>query len=82
MGAGPITAKSLCLANERYATILTTMYLVTDSHHLTEGGLTEAQVRLQLRKDEVDEIKEGKATMHDTSATGFLVTGLHIEALQ
>lgn len=46
------------------------------------GGVTEAQVRLQLRKEETDEVHEGRATLHETSATGFLAMGLHIEHLQ
>lgn len=46
------------------------------------GGVTEAQVRLQLRKEETDEVHEGRAALHETSATGFLTMGLHIEHLQ
>ncbi|KZP27106.1 hypothetical protein FIBSPDRAFT_712253, partial [Athelia psychrophila] len=48
---------------------------------LKNGGVTEAQVRLQLRK-ETDEVHEGRAALHETSATGFLAMGLHIEHLQ
>lgn len=39
-------------------------------------------MRLQLHQDEIKEINEGRAAMHETSAPGFLTIGLHIESLQ
>ncbi|KAF7968026.1 hypothetical protein HWV62_32158 [Athelia sp. TMB] len=48
----------------------------------TKDGITEAQVRLELRKEETGQINEGRGALHETSATGFLVMGLHIEGLQ
>lgn len=39
-------------------------------------------MRLQLHKEETDEVHQGRAALHETSATGFLSMGLHIETLQ
>lgn len=47
-----------------------------------KGELTEAQVRLALRKQETGEVEAGHERVHETSATGFLASGLHIESLQ
>ncbi|KIM81001.1 hypothetical protein PILCRDRAFT_9047 [Piloderma croceum F 1598] len=47
-----------------------------------KGGLMEAEVRLQLRKDEMDKVRAGKAPLHETSATSFLVAGLQLEEMQ
>ncbi|KAH7904941.1 hypothetical protein BJ138DRAFT_1118936 [Hygrophoropsis aurantiaca] len=44
--------------------------------------ITEAQVRLQLRNDELQELFQGTATIHTTSTTAFLVAGLQIEDQQ
>jgi hypothetical protein len=45
-------------------------------------GSSEAQVRLQLKKDEEKEAANGKTPLHGTSATAFLTGGLQIEQAQ
>ncbi|KAH7905083.1 hypothetical protein BJ138DRAFT_1138372 [Hygrophoropsis aurantiaca] len=46
------------------------------------GTLTEPQVRLQLRNDELQDITNGRPLVHETSATAFLVAGLQLEDIQ
>ncbi|KAF7372731.1 CxC2 domain-containing protein [Mycena sanguinolenta] len=45
-------------------------------------GPSEAQVRLQLKKDEEREAASGKTALHGTSATAFLTAGIQIEEAQ
>ncbi|KAJ7456326.1 hypothetical protein B0H11DRAFT_1739440 [Mycena galericulata] len=45
-------------------------------------GPTEAQVRLQLKKDEEKDLIGGRAPVHGRSATAFLTAGLQIEQAQ
>ncbi|KAJ6452140.1 hypothetical protein C8R47DRAFT_1204389 [Mycena vitilis] len=52
-------------------------YIVT-----RKDGPTEAQVRLQLKKDEEKEMIGGKALLQGSSATAFLTAGLQIEQTQ
>ncbi|KAF7342705.1 CxC2 domain-containing protein [Mycena sanguinolenta] len=47
-----------------------------------QEGPSEAQVRLQLKKDEEQEAASGKSPLHGTSATAFLTAGLQIEEAQ
>jgi hypothetical protein len=35
-----------------------------------------------LQKEEMDKMKMGRRTVHETSATGFLITGLQLEETQ
>jgi hypothetical protein len=46
------------------------------------GLLTEREVQLRLRSEEIEELRKGKAVVHGTSATSFLVAGLQLEDLQ
>ncbi|KAF7966211.1 hypothetical protein HWV62_39676 [Athelia sp. TMB] len=48
----------------------------------SEGVTTEAQVRLDLQKQERDEAATGQASGRVATATAFLSLGLHIEHLQ
>jgi hypothetical protein len=45
-------------------------------------GPTEAQVRLQLKRDKEKDLAGGRAPLHGTSATAFLTAGLQIEQTQ
>ncbi|KAF7965392.1 hypothetical protein HWV62_44067, partial [Athelia sp. TMB] len=47
-----------------------------------EGMATEAQVRLELQQQEMEEARAGQSVNHVATATGFLSLGLHIEGLQ
>jgi hypothetical protein len=51
---------------------------------LTEllDGVSEAEVRRQLRKDDTEAASKGEETVHETSPTGFLTLGLELEELQ
>lgn len=46
------------------------------------AGLSEAEVRTQLRQDELREARDGRNVMHESSAPGFIIAALHIETLQ
>ncbi|KAF7983646.1 hypothetical protein HWV62_20596 [Athelia sp. TMB] len=48
----------------------------------TEGVTTEAKVRLSLQREEIEEVRAGRATHHTTTTIGFLALGLHIEHVQ
>jgi hypothetical protein len=43
---------------------------------------SEAEVRLELRKDEAAQTAAGQAPFHGSSATAFLVAGIQIEDTQ
>lgn len=45
-------------------------------------GVSEAQVRLDLRKDEVEEAARGVMSFKDTTATGFVIAGMQLEEAQ
>ncbi|KAJ7026086.1 hypothetical protein C8F04DRAFT_966920 [Mycena alexandri] len=45
-------------------------------------GPSEADIRLQLRKEEEADAGTGKSPLHGTSATAFLAAGLQLEAAQ
>ncbi|KAL1658562.1 hypothetical protein GGF50DRAFT_120743 [Schizophyllum commune] len=45
-------------------------------------GLTEAEVRRRLDREELDELKAGRAGVEGTSQTAFLVAGMRLEAAQ
>ncbi|KAJ7584901.1 hypothetical protein C8J56DRAFT_1004906 [Mycena floridula] len=45
-------------------------------------GITEAEVRLQLKKEEATEAAASKATQHGTSTSSFMTLGLEIEESQ
>ncbi|KAF7333064.1 CxC2 domain-containing protein [Mycena venus] len=57
-----------------------------DAHNYLKNlgldGPTEAQVRLQLKRDEEKDLAEGRAPLHGTSVTAFLTAGLQIEQAQ
>jgi hypothetical protein len=42
----------------------------------------EAQMRLALRKEEEEEVKQGRMPLHATSATAFLAAGIQLENTQ
>lgn len=46
------------------------------------AGLSEAEVRAQLRQEELREAREGRTVMHESSAAGFIISALQIETLQ
>ncbi|KAJ6463769.1 hypothetical protein C8R47DRAFT_992319 [Mycena vitilis] len=46
------------------------------------GGPTEAELRLALKREEEEEIRQGRARLHATSATAFLSAGLQLEQAQ
>ncbi|KAJ7473868.1 hypothetical protein B0H11DRAFT_1918683 [Mycena galericulata] len=48
----------------------------------TQDGPTEADIRLELRKEEAKEAASGTAPLHGTSATAFLAAGLQLEDSQ
>ncbi|KAJ7429220.1 hypothetical protein B0H11DRAFT_2167516 [Mycena galericulata] len=48
----------------------------------TQDGPTEADIRLELRKEEAKEAANGTAPLHGTSATAFLAAGLQLEESQ
>ncbi|KAJ7483696.1 hypothetical protein B0H11DRAFT_1723311 [Mycena galericulata] len=48
----------------------------------SNGAPTEAELRLQLKKEEEQEMRLGRAPLHATSATAFLSTGLQLEEAQ
>lgn len=54
--------------------------LVTDGN--CAGKLSEAKIRLELKKEEAEEAKQGRMPIHATSASGFLTTALHLEEMQ
>ncbi|TRM61685.1 hypothetical protein BD626DRAFT_405012 [Schizophyllum amplum] len=45
-------------------------------------GLTEAEVRRRLDREELEEVKAGRAGVEGTSQTAFLVAGMRLEAAQ
>ncbi|KAL1671328.1 hypothetical protein EV122DRAFT_226759 [Schizophyllum commune] len=45
-------------------------------------GLSEAEVRRRLDREELDELKAGRAGVEGTSQTAFLVAGMRLEAAQ
>ncbi|KAI5822026.1 hypothetical protein K523DRAFT_257616, partial [Schizophyllum commune Tattone D] len=45
-------------------------------------GLTEAEVRRRLDREELDDLKAGRAGVEGTSQTAFLVAGMRLEAAQ
>lgn len=45
-------------------------------------GLSEAQVRLQLSTEETAEAARGATSFRETSASGFILAGLHLEDFQ
>ncbi|KAJ7601706.1 hypothetical protein DFH06DRAFT_1352163 [Mycena polygramma] len=47
-----------------------------------KDGPTEAEIRLELRKEEEKEAATGNAPLHGTSATAFLTAGLQLEETQ
>ncbi|KAK7019006.1 CxC2 domain-containing protein [Favolaschia claudopus] len=52
-------------------------------YELDEGkNGDEASIRLELAKEELDEAANGKATLHGSSLTSFLVMGLQLENSQ
>lgn len=63
---------------------LASIFLLVEAHanKLYLAGITEAQVRLDLRNQELADIAAGRTTSHQTSATAFLVAGLHLEEAQ
>ncbi|KAJ6475018.1 hypothetical protein C8R47DRAFT_986520 [Mycena vitilis] len=48
----------------------------------TQDGPTEAEIRLELRKEEEAEAIRGSSPLHGTSATAFLAAGLQLEETQ
>ncbi|KAJ7444055.1 hypothetical protein B0H11DRAFT_1931229 [Mycena galericulata] len=48
----------------------------------TQDGPSEADIRLELRKEEAKEAASGAAPLHGTSATAFLAAGLQLEDSQ
>ncbi|KAJ7511254.1 hypothetical protein B0H11DRAFT_2215093 [Mycena galericulata] len=48
----------------------------------TQDGPSEADIRLELRKEEAKEAAGGAAPLHGTSATAFLAAGLQLEDSQ
>ena len=49
---------------------------------LPAEGLTEAEVRRRLDREELDDLKAGRAGVEGTSQTAFLVAGMRLEAAQ
>ncbi|KAJ7109543.1 hypothetical protein C8R43DRAFT_848675, partial [Mycena crocata] len=47
-----------------------------------EGGLSETQIRLNLRLAEEEEARKAGTLLHGTSTTAFLVTGIQLEDAQ
>lgn len=85
MGEGPFSSKSIYLWTGRYVSFeMQDMVIVTGLiHHLwLAGDLTAAEVRLQLKNDELETAEKGTAQIHGTSATSFLVAGLDFEDTQ
>ncbi|KAJ7456847.1 hypothetical protein B0H11DRAFT_2243727 [Mycena galericulata] len=48
----------------------------------SNGAPTEAELRLQLKKEEEQEMRLGRTPLHATSATAFLSAGLQLEEAQ
>ncbi|KAJ7168780.1 hypothetical protein C8R46DRAFT_1218172 [Mycena filopes] len=46
------------------------------------GAPTEAQLRLELKREEEEEVRQGRARLHSTSATAFLSAGIQLEDAQ
>lgn len=46
------------------------------------AGLSEAEVRAQLRQEESRAAREGCTVMHESSAAGFIISALQIENIQ
>lgn len=78
MGGQSIPIQSLHHAKEGYAIW---WFNIVIRLTISQVG-SEAEVRLQLRKDELDEVRAGKAPLHEMSATSFLVAGLQLEEIQ
>ncbi|KAJ6449815.1 hypothetical protein C8R47DRAFT_999092 [Mycena vitilis] len=49
---------------------------------LAQDGPSEADIRLELRKEEQEAAAQGRAPLHATSATAFLTAGLQLEDAQ
>ncbi|KAJ7916471.1 hypothetical protein B0H13DRAFT_2231608 [Mycena leptocephala] len=48
----------------------------------SSGALTEAELRLALKREEEEEVRKGRAPLHATSATAFLSAGIQLEESQ
>ncbi|KAJ7863700.1 hypothetical protein B0H13DRAFT_2354000 [Mycena leptocephala] len=46
------------------------------------GAPTEAELRLELKREEEEEVRKGRAPLHSTSATAFLSAGIQLEEAQ
>jgi hypothetical protein len=55
---------------------------VFEADKLNTEGLTEAQIRLKLRKEEEEDARKSGLPLHGVSATAFLVAGLQLEEAQ
>lgn len=53
-----------------------------DRSRIFAEGLSEAEVRRRLDREELDELKAGRAGVEGTSQTAFLVAGMRLESMQ
>jgi hypothetical protein len=79
MGAGSIQAKPIHALEQRCIVSCIILFYTTD---LRRDCPTEAEVRLEVKKDEDSAIEGARSPLQGRSATAFLIAGLQIEDAQ
>lgn len=59
-----------------------TRCLSTDFHHRSSTAITLKDVQLELAQEEAEEVSRGVMSLHETTASVFLATGIELEEQQ